>query len=98
MLDEPCGAARTLEAMAAGAAQGQGRVTAAIEEQERLLAGLEGRGEFVHQGWGQEMPALEALTAHIDEAHGRKLGRSVPAWQCDALVPAARDIHHCFER
>ena len=49
VLNEPGGAARTLEAMAAGAAQGQGRVTAAIEEQERLLAGLEGRRELGHK-------------------------------------------------
>ena len=46
MLDQPGGAVRALKAMAAGAAQGQGRVAAAIEEQQRLLAGVKGRGEF----------------------------------------------------
>ena len=98
VLDQPGGAARALEAMAAGAAQSQGRVTAAIEEQKRLLAGLEGRGELAHQRRRQEMPALDALAAQIDEPHDGKLGRRVAARQRDALVAAARDIDHCFER
>ena len=37
MLDQPCGAGRTADAMAARPAQGQRRIAAAIEEQQRLL-------------------------------------------------------------
>ena len=39
MLDQPGGAVRTLEAVTAGAAEGQRRVAAAVQEQQRLLAG-----------------------------------------------------------
>ena len=40
VLDQPGGAARALKAVAAGAAQGQGRVAAPVQEKQRLLAGL----------------------------------------------------------
>jgi len=44
MLDQPSRAARALKAMTAGAAQGQGCVAAPVQKEQRLLAGLEGRG------------------------------------------------------
>ena len=69
MLDQPCGAVRALEAVAASAAQGQRRVAAAIEEQQRLLTGLECRGELTDQRWRQKTRALETCAAQIDEPH-----------------------------
>ena len=50
MLDQPGGAVRTLKPVAAGAAQGQGRVAAAVQEQQRLLAGREGLAQCHDQG------------------------------------------------
>ncbi len=84
--------------MAAGAAQRQGCVTAAIEEQQRLLTGLQRRGELADQWRREKTPALDALAPHIDEPHDRKLGRRMAARQCHALVAAARHIDHGFER
>ncbi len=40
VLDQPCGAVRALEPMAAGAAEGERRIAAPVEEQQRLLAAL----------------------------------------------------------
>src|SRR5215468_7741995 len=91
MLDEPCGAARTLEAVAASAAQGQRRVAAAIEEQQRLLTRLERRGQFADQWRRQKTSAVEAFAAQIDEPHEREFGGRVTPRQRDPLVSAARD-------
>src|SRR5262249_41671167 len=66
MLDQPCGAIRALEAMTAGAAQGQGRVAAPIEKQQRLLAGRECRCELGDEIRRQKPPGLEPLAAHVD--------------------------------
>jgi hypothetical protein len=49
MLDEPAGALRALEAMTAYTAKGQGRVAAAIEEQERLVAAFDGLAHSAQQ-------------------------------------------------
>ena len=45
VIDQPGVADRAGEAMAAGAAQGQRRIAAAIEEQQRLLAPLDREAE-----------------------------------------------------
>jgi hypothetical protein len=50
MLDHPRRAVRTLEAVAAMAAQGQRSEPAAVEEQQRLLAGREVALQLGDQG------------------------------------------------
>src|SRR3546814_8738628 len=58
MLDHPCGAVRALDAVAAGAAQGQQREAAAVEEQQALLALAEPVGERVDQRRRQPAAAV----------------------------------------
>ncbi len=52
MLDHPGCAVRALEAVAAGPAQRQRGEASAIEEQQRLLAGIEVRLKLRDQAWG----------------------------------------------
>src|SRR6516225_12283056 len=98
MLDKPGGAARALKAMTAGAAQGQRRIAAPVEEQKRLLAGLKCRRELADQRRRQKTASLYAFAAHIDEPHRGELGCCVTPRQRDTLVAAAREIDHGFER
>src|SRR3546814_7848521 len=63
MLDHPCGAVRALDAVAAGAAQGQRREAAAVEEQQALLALAEPVGERVDQR--RRQPRSEEHTSEL---------------------------------
>src|SRR5207245_1768050 len=98
MLDQPGSAAGALKAMAAGPAQGQRRVAAPVEKEQRLLPGLKGRGELGDERRREETPALGPLAAHVHQPYRGKLGRSMAARQDDALVTAARDVDQGFER
>src|SRR3546814_8600196 len=66
MLDHPCGAVRALDAVAAGAAQGQRREAAAVEEQQALLALAEPVGERVDQRRRQPAAAVGRVGPHVD--------------------------------
>ena len=71
MLDQPGVAIGTAEAMAAAAAQRQGRIAAPIEEEQRLLAARDGLGRLRRQTRRDPAPALRALVAHVDRLDAR---------------------------
>src|SRR6266702_5466711 len=66
MIDQPGIADRTGEAMTAGAAQGQRRVAAAIEEQQRLFAPLHGEADLLDETRRDEAAAGWRLAAQVD--------------------------------
>ena len=66
VLDQPCGAIGTFEAMAAGAAQRQRRIAAPVEEQERLLAAAPRLFDAGDRARRQPSPARRALALKID--------------------------------
>ena len=73
MIDQPGVAIRALQAEAAGAAERERRIAAAVEEQQRLLLALE-RG--LH-GFGQprrdEAAARRAFAPHVDRLDRRQM-------------------------
>ena len=72
VLDQPGRAVRALEAMAAGAAEGQRRVAAAVEEQQRLLAARPAPPRRRRSARRQPAAARRAFAAQVD---GRDLGQ-----------------------
>src|SRR3977135_2267576 len=66
MVDQPGVADRTGEAMAAGAAQRQRRVTPAVEEQQRLFAPLDRDFDLLGEPRRDEAAARRRFAAQID--------------------------------
>ncbi len=89
---------RTFQAMAAMPAQRQGSIAAAIEEQHRLLAGLERGREGRHQRRREEALTLRPRAPHVDDAYLRQPRHAVPRRQMEMAIAAALDIDHGFER
>ena len=71
VLDQPGGAVGALEAMAAAFAQGERRVAAAVEEQQRLLAALHGLRRLPHEARRQPLPLGRAVRAQVDRGEVR---------------------------
>ena len=65
MLDQPCGAGGAADAIAASAAQGQRRIAAAIEEQQRLPTGGERVGQGATQCRRDEAALRRAVTPQV---------------------------------
>jgi hypothetical protein len=74
VLDHPGGAVRALEAVPAGAAQGQRRIAAAVEEQQALLAALEIGLQLAHQRRRQPAAARRRILDEVDRGDVRQLG------------------------
>ena len=66
VLDQPCGAVGTFEAVAAGAAQRQRRIAAPVEEQKRLLAAGSRLFDAGDRARRQPAAARRALALEID--------------------------------
>ena len=72
--------------MTTGAAQGQWRIATPVQKEQRLLPGLEGRGELGDEWRRQKTPGLDPLAAHIEEPHHGKLGRRMAAFSSPGIV------------
>ena len=68
MLDHPGGTVRALESMAAVAAQRKRCKTAAVEEQQRLLAAFEVGFHLGDERRGQPAPARRRVLRQVDRA------------------------------
>ena len=66
VLDQPGRAIRALVLVAAGLAQRQRRIAAAVEEQQRLLAAIERREDLARQPRRDPLPLFRRLLAHVD--------------------------------
>ena len=97
VLDEPRGAVGALHAVAAGSAQGERGVAAAVEEQHRLLAAFErGRDGGVEDG-GEEASAFGRGVAEVDGLDGRQAGAAVAGGEGEAAVAAGFDVGEGLE-
>src|SRR6185312_10492247 len=88
MLDEPSRAIRTLELEATVAADGNRRITATIEEQQRLLATRQGLSHSLDQHRREPLAALRRGGAHVDGRNGRKARSLVTDAEPDVPVAA----------
>src|SRR5207344_269363 len=98
MLDQPGRAVRALEAMPAGAAERQRRVTAPVQKEERLLLvgkRLPGRG---NQRRRQEAAALRRFGAKVDGADGREDRGGVAVAEDEAPIAPGVGVDARFDR
>src|SRR3546814_4319956 len=72
VLDQPCGAVRALDAVAAGAAELQRREAAAIEEEKALLALFGPVGERSDERRCEPAAAVGRVGPHVDR---REIGQ-----------------------
>ena len=92
VFDHPGGAVGALEAVAAIPAQRQRGETAAVEEQERLLARLEIGLEFAHQRGREPALAVGRVLRQVDGAQFGQFGGGVPLGEPHFFV--APDLDH----
>ena len=92
VLDQPGGAVRALDAVAAGAAQRQGRVAASVEEQHRLLGAVQGAGHRLDQRRRQEAAALGRMVAQVHRRHLRQPRAAMADRQREAPVASGLDV------
>ncbi len=100
VLDQPGGAARTLQAMAAGPAQGQRGIAATVER--RAAPAPQRASGFGHrrdQRRRQEAPRRQAasLRISISATDGRRAA-ACRSGRWTRVVTSARDVDHGFER
>ncbi len=81
----------------AGAADGDGGVAAAVEEQEHLLAAHEGRRHGVGQGRGEPAAAVGGVLAQVDEADVGQARGPVARGQAQPAVAARLRVHQRLE-
>ena len=74
VLDQPGGAIRAFESEAAFAAERPRRITAAIEEEEILLAALKRLRDRIDENGREPAPALGRACPHVDGGDLRKAG------------------------
>ena len=98
VLDQPGGAVRALEAMAAGAAEGQRRVAAAVEEQQRLFAGGEARFDRRDQARRQPAAARRAFAAKVDRGKVGHRPLAEARRQLQPVVAAALGVDARLQR
>src|SRR5688500_14399550 len=85
------------EAVAAGAAQGQRRIAAAIEKQQRLLAPLDGDPNLFGQTRRNEVAARRSLAPKINQFDLWQMLTAEPGCQRDALVASLARIDLAFD-
>ena len=66
VLDQPGVAIGALVLVAAGLAEGQRGIAAAVEEEQRLLAAIEGREDLAGEARRDPLALLGRLLAHVD--------------------------------
>ena len=98
VIDQPGVAIRALQAEAAGAAQRERRVAAAIEEQQRLLFAFERVLHRLGQPRRDEAAARRAFAPHVDRLDRRQMRAAETLGQMDALVAAAPRVDFRFDR
>ena len=98
MIDQPGVAIRTLQAEAAGAAERERRIAAAIEEQQRLLVAFERDLHRLRQPRRDEAAARRAFAPHVDRLDHRQMRAAETLRQVDALVAPAPRIDLRFDR
>src|ERR1700688_4839943 len=98
MIDQPGVADGAGKAMPAGAAQGQRRVAAAVEEQQRLLAPLDRKADLFGQPRRDEMAARRSFAPQIDRLDMRHVLAAEPRRQHDALIAALARIDLALDR
>ena len=97
VLYQPRGAVGALHPVAAMAAQGQRRVTAAIEEQHCLLAASQCLPHGLDQWRSQEASAVRRGLPQIDQLDFRQSCAAMPAGQAQVLVSPGLDVHDCLQ-
>ena len=98
VIDQPGVAIRALQAEAAGAAERERRVAAAVEEQQRLLFALERGLHRLGQPRRDEAAARRALAPHVDRLDHRQMRAAETLGQMNALVAAAPRVDFRFDR
>ena len=98
VIDQPGVAIRALQAEAAGAAERERRVAAAIEEQQRLLAAFERVLHSFRQPRRDEAAARRAFAPHVDGLDHRQVRAAETLRQMDALVAPAPRVDLRFHR
>ena len=98
MLDQPAVAGGTLQPEPAGAAQGQRRVAAAVEEQERLLAACDRVADRLHEPRRDEASARWPFPAQVDRLDRRQMLAAEAFRQRELAVAAAPRVDLGFDR
>jgi hypothetical protein len=98
VIHQPGVAIRTIQPVAAFAAQRQRRIAAAIEKQQRLLAALDRGLHRFGEPWCDEAPARRALARHVDGFNMRHLLAAETLRQRQPPVAPAPRIHFGFHR
>src|SRR5579872_954289 len=98
MLDQPGRTIGTLEAMAAGAAERQRRITAPIEEEERLFAFRPRLLDGGDQARRQPASARRSLAAQVDRRQIRQAARAKARGKFEPIVPALLGVDARLDR
>ena len=98
VLDQPSRTLRALEAVAASPAQRQGRIAAAVEKQQRLLAFRKCRRDFAHQQRRNPFADLGFVGPQINGPHFRKGLAGKARLQFQMPVASGAGIHHRLQR
>ena len=98
VLHQPGAAIRAVEAVTAGATERERRVSPPVEEEQRLLAGVQGLGESHAQGRCQPGAARRRRLTQVDGLDRRQLCAAVPVRQALASVAAILDVDHRLQR
>src|SRR5713101_266468 len=98
MIDQPCVADGAGEAMAAGPAQGQGRIAPAIEEQQRLLAPFDRELDLFGEPRRNEAAARGSLAPEIDRLDLRHVLATESRRQHHALIAGLARIDLGLDR
>jgi hypothetical protein len=86
------------DTVTASAAQGQRRIAAAVEEEQRLLPIRQGGFDGRSQRLGDPSAGFGRCFAHVDDIDFRQTGPSDPVAQNDAPIPSPVDIDQGFKR
>src|SRR5690606_10060622 len=98
VLDEPARTVRALEPMPADAAERQRRVTAAVEEEQRLLAALQRLADLRKEHGGQKTAPGRRSAAQVDRLEIGERGLGKAGRQHGSDVAALVGIHPAFDR
>ena len=98
VLDQPGGAIRAFEFEAAIPADGDRRIAAAIEKEQRLLAARQSLGDRLDQTGDSHLPRSGGLDAHVDGSDVGKARRLVALLELDVAVAALCGIHQALDR
>ena len=98
VLDQPCGAIGTFEAVAAGPAQRQGSIAAPIEEQERLLAAAPRLFDPGDRARRQPSAALRPLALKIDGSDAGQRRLAEPRGEREPAVASGLGVEPRLER